>query len=231
MCRNGRSLTPVARDINSLHRVIPPPEGKPVRPEAQANQELVASILQDPDVWTPELADFTSQVFDAMSETWVDDRSSYRPAPLLDALARGDVGLGQPCLEIGSGTGVLTPYLVDKWHEVVCVDISMGMMGLNRHECQVQADALALPFPDASFGTIVFGDAPLFVAETLRVMRHDATLVWCNALGTGAPYYLPVDDLFDALASHAPESRWSASTSDALWGSWTVFRRGDAPAS
>jgi SAM-dependent methyltransferase len=217
----------VARDITSLPIVVPAPEGKPVRPEAEANQKLVASILLDPDVWTPELADFTSQVFDALSETWVDDRSSYRPAPLLDALARGDIGNSQRCLEIGSGTGVLTSYLVDRWRDVVCVDISMGMMGLNRHKSQVQADARALPFPDASFDTIALGDAPLFVKETLRVMAHDGTLIWCNALGTGAPYYLPVDDLFDALVAAAPGSRWSASTSEALWGSWAVFRRGD----
>ena len=112
-----------------------------MRPEAEANQKLMAEILLDPSTWTPELADFTSQVFDALSASWVEERSSYRPAPLLDALARADVRSGGRCLEIGSGTGVLTPYLEEAWGELVCADLSMGMLQLSRHSCRIQADA------------------------------------------------------------------------------------------
>jgi SAM-dependent methyltransferase len=215
----------VARHIISLPRVIQAPEGKPVRPEAEANQRLMASILQDSSTWTPGLAVFTGQVFDALSASWVDERSSYRPAPLLDALARGDVGTGERCLEIGSGTGVLTAGLLDTWSEVVCADLSLGMMTLSQHSCNIQADAGLLPFPNGAFDAVAIGDAPMFVEETIRVLAREGTLVWSNALGAGAPYYLPTEDLFDALVAAAPDSNWSAITSEALWGSWIVFRR------
>lgn len=196
-----------------------------MRPEAEANQKLMAEILLDPSTWTPELADFTSQVFDALSASWVEERSSYRPAPLLDALARADVRSGGRCLEIGSGTGVLTPYLEEAWGELVCADLSMGMLQLSRHSCRIQADAGALPFPDGTFEAIAIGDAPMFVAETLRVLASEGTLIWSNALGSDAPYYLSTVDLFDALAAATPGHTWSAITSEALWGSWAVFRR------
>jgi len=215
----------MAGDLISLPRIVQAPEGKPVRPETEANQKLMASILADSSTWTPEIATFTGQVFDALSTSWIDERSSYRPAPLLDALARGDVGSGSRCLEIGSGTGVLTRYLRDRWSEVVCVDLSMGMMKLSDHQLNIQADAGMLPFSNESFDVIAFGDAPTFVDETLRVLARDGTLIWSNALGADAPYYLPTKDLLDAFVHAASYSRWSAVTSEALWGSWAVLRQ------
>ena len=215
----------VQRDITPLPRVVPAPQGKPVRPEAPDNQRLMASIVDDPNAWTPELALFTGQVFDSLAASWVDDRGAYRPAPLLDALERGSVPTIGRCLELGSGTGVLTPHLLETWSEIVSVDISMGMMQRNPHECQVQADASRLPFPDSLFDVVVIGDAPLFAGEVARVLGRAGTLIWSNALGTGAPYYVPTQELFDALTSATSGARWSAIESEALWGSWVVFHR------
>ena len=41
----------------------------------------MAQVLKDPSSWTPELARFTADVFDAMAGTCVDERGSYRVAP------------------------------------------------------------------------------------------------------------------------------------------------------
>jgi hypothetical protein len=69
--------------------MVEAPQGKPVLPEAPDNQRLMKQVLSDPSSWTPELARFTADVFDAMSETWVDERGGYRAAPLVDALHPG----------------------------------------------------------------------------------------------------------------------------------------------
>jgi SAM-dependent methyltransferase len=215
----------VRRDITTLPRVVDEPEGKPVRPEAADNQRLMAEVLNDASSWTPEIADLTTQVFDAMAETWVDERGSYREAPLVDALGRGCPFPTGPCLEIGSGTGVLTPHLRAIWDDVVCVDLSVQMMSRQRTGCQVQADASDLPFPEGRFDVVVIGDAPLFVKETLRVLSSSGCLIWSNALGSGAPYHLRTVDIWDALVAATPTSKWTAVESEALWGSWVVFRR------
>jgi hypothetical protein len=110
------------------------------------------------------------------------------------------------------------------------VDLSFGMMSHQLHASQVQADASRLPFSDRSFDVIVIGDGPLFVDEMVRLMAPSATLVWSNALGDGAPYYLKTDDIFDALARSAPDASWSAIESEALWGSWAVFHRREVAA-
>jgi SAM-dependent methyltransferase len=215
----------MSRDITMLPRTVDSPEGKPVRPEAADNQRLMAEILEDPSCWTPELAQFTAQVFDSMAGNWVDERGGYRVAPLVDALNRGDPGTMGRCVEIGSGTGVLTPYLQEIWPDIICVDLSMEMMSRGQAGRQVQADASRLPFPADSFDVIVIGDAPLFADEMVRILSSSGTLIWSNALGKGAPYYVPSAGLWDALVSAAPYSEWSAVESEALWGRWVVFHR------
>jgi SAM-dependent methyltransferase len=190
----------------------------------------MAELLNDPSSWTPELAKFTAEVFDAMAKTWVDERSSYRAGPLVDALDRGGLPANGQCLEIGSGTGVLTPYLQEIWDNIVCIDLSKKMMLRQRTGRQIQADASMLPFSEGAFDVIVIGDAPLFVDEVVRLLASDGSVIWSNALGQGAPYYLPTVDMWDALVDAAPDSKWSAVESEALWGTWVVFRRSKAPA-
>jgi SAM-dependent methyltransferase len=215
------------RDISVLPRIVVAPDGKPVRPEAADNQRLMGQVLTDPSSWTSELARFTADVFDAMAETWAAERGGYRAAPLVDALHRGGVPATGRCLEIGSGTGVLTPYLQGVWDDVFCVDLSMKMMLRQRTGRQVQADASTLPFTERAFRVIVIGDAPLFAAEVVRLLAFEGTVIWSNALGQGAPYYLPTVDLWDALVGAAPDSKWLAVESEAEWGSWVVFHRSE----
>ena len=160
----------MVRDITVLPRTVEAPEGKPVRPEAPGNQRLMADVLDDPSSWTPELATLTAELFDAMAETWVDERGGYRAAPLVDALDRGCPPAKGRCLEIGSGTGVLTPYLEEVWGDIVCVDLSMKMMLRRPSGRQVRADARTLPFPESAFAVIVIGDL-----AALRRRRNGAS--------------------------------------------------------
>lgn len=47
--------------------------------------------------------------------------------------------------------------------------------------------------------------------------------VLADALGTGAPFYLPADALVQAMAT-ATGRAWDATRSEAYWGSWAVLR-------
>ena len=57
------------------------------------------------------------------------------------------------------------------------------------------------------------------------MLSPTGTILWSNALGDGAPHHVPTADLWDALARAATGTKWSAVESEALWGSWVVFRR------
>jgi hypothetical protein len=89
---------------------------------------------------------------------------------------------------------------------------------------RVQADAARLPVTDGAVVSVVIGDAPLFAAETVRVLAADGVVVWVNALGRQAPFYVPTPVLGEALAA-ASGVGWDAVESEALWGSWAVLRR------
>jgi len=222
MAHSWRCMRP---KITRLPRTVPSPEGKPVRPEAPDNQRFMETVALDGSSWTPELARLTGEIFDSFAATWTEERGDYRPAPLIDALERGDPPAEGRCLELGSGTGILTPSLRSRWPEVVCLDLSMQMLRRQRHGRQVQGDASSLPLADASFDVVVVGDGPLFAAEIVRVLRDVGTVIWSNALGSGAPYHLKTSVICDALASASPTANWTGVESEALWGSWVVLHR------
>jgi SAM-dependent methyltransferase len=161
--------------------------------------------------------------FDAMAANWTGERGGYRPPVLADALARGGpFGPGR-AVEIASGTGLLTPLIAGLWQPVLAVDLSPGMLRRSAARYKVQADAARLPLADGRADAVVIGDGPLFAAEVARVMAERAALVWCNALGTGAPFYLPTEVLVEAMTA-ATGRDWDATESEAYWGSWAVLR-------
>lgn len=43
------------------------------------------------------------------------------------------------------------------------------------------------------------GDAPLFANEIDRVLARSGVLIWVNALGSEAPYYVPTGEITAAL--------------------------------
>lgn len=139
--------------------------------------------------------------FDELASTWDSDRGSYRRAPLADAIARGGPWPAGRCVEIGSGTGLLTPLLKAVWPEVVCVDLSRKMLDRASLGWRLQADAAHLPLPDQVAHVVAVGDAPLFAQELVRILVTEGVVLWVNALGADAPFYLATNMLVDAMTS------------------------------
>jgi demethylmenaquinone methyltransferase/2-methoxy-6-polyprenyl-1,4-benzoquinol methylase len=100
---------------------------------------------------------------------------------------------GQRVLDVAAGTGVSTAELARSGANAIASDFSLGMLraGIGRRGRAglpfVAADALRLPFADASFDavTISFGlrnvvDVPAALAEFARVTRPGGRLVICE---------------------------------------------------
>lgn len=210
--------------IRTLERVVPADAGKPIRPGAQDNQRQVTALARDPSLWTPDRAAETVRQYDEYAPSWNADRGSYRPIPLADALARGGPWPAGPCIEVGSGTGILTPLLLDVWESVVCIDLTLAMLARARVGWRVNADASRLPLADNAAAVVVLGDAPLFAAEVSRVLAPGGAVIWSNALGHDAPFHVPTPVVLQALRD-ADTAQWDGVQSEAGWGSWAVFRR------
>jgi SAM-dependent methyltransferase len=211
--------------IRELARVVSGPPGKPEREEAAQGQERAWRLAMRPCTWGRQEAAAMRAGFDAAAAGWDDSRGVYRRPVLADALARGGPFRPGKAVEIASGTGLLTPLIAQVWPEVVAVDLSGGMLGRSAAICRIQADAARLPLADGCAAAVVIGDGPLFAAEAARVMAAGAVLVWSNALGDGAPFFVPVEVLTEAMAA-AMGRPWDALCSQAYWGSWAVLRRG-----
>lgn len=211
--------------IEWLPRVVPAPPGKPVRDGAIAAQDRARRVARHPDSWSRVDVEHVVAFYADAAASWDEERGSYRPAPLRDALARGGPLPAGPALEVGAGTGLLTPIVADAWPHVVCVDLSAEMLARSGHPWRVRADAAGLPLRPVSFAAVVLADAPLFAAEVIRVLRADGVVVWSNALGRQAPQYVPTADVVAALEAADGGVRWTARASEAGWGSWAVLRR------
>lgn len=209
--------------ITTLPRAVAAPPGKPVREGAGASQERARRLALRPGTWDRQEAVTMMAGFDAAAASWETTRGAYRRPVLADALARGGPFRPGRVAEIASGTGLLTPLIQDVWPELVAIDLSRGMLARSAARSRVQADAARLPLAGASVAALVVGDGPLFAAEAARVLTADAALVWSNALGDGAPFFLPTEILTEAMTA-ATGRPWDAIQSQAHWGSWAVLR-------
>jgi SAM-dependent methyltransferase len=221
----ARPLRQDGRMIRTLERVVPADPGKPARPGAAATQDRSRQIAEDPGSWTSESAAETVSRYAELAPVWNDERGGYRKVPLADALARGGPLPTGLCLEVGAGTGLLTPQLQHVWPQVLSLDLSPDMLRRSPAPWRVRADASRLPVPDGCAGAVVLADVPLFAAEMVRTLRNDGVIVWSNALGEDAPHHVPVATVLAALERVG--GRWEAVTSAAGWGLWAVFRRGN----
>ncbi|CAN5378977.1 demethylmenaquinone methyltransferase [soil metagenome] len=106
-------------------------------------------------------------------------------------LARADVVAGERVLDIAAGTGTSSEGFANQEIEVVPADFSLGMLAEGRRRRPdmpfTAADALALPFADASFDvvTMSFGlrnvsDVCAALAEFARVAKPGGRLVICE---------------------------------------------------
>ncbi|MBN9096871.1 MULTISPECIES: demethylmenaquinone methyltransferase [unclassified Pseudonocardia] len=125
-----------------------------------------------------------------------------------------DLQPGEKVLDLAAGTAVSTVELARSGAWCVAADFSIGMLraGARREVPKVAADALALPFQDASFDavTISFGlrnvaDPDVALAELARVTRPGGRLVVCEfGRPTWAPfraaYFLGLERILPAVA-------------------------------
>jgi SAM-dependent methyltransferase len=186
-------------------------------------RQVTRQIAFDPDGWTPERAATVTELFDGLAPEWHTRAGEPRLEVVADAVARGGPMHGGTWLELGSGTGLLTPWLAAHCERLVAVDLAAEM--LRRAPAgagwRVRADGAALPVPDGSVDALVLINAFLFPAEARRVIAPSGVLVWVNTAGAGTPIYLTAEDALLAMGQDA----WTGRASEAALGTWAVLRR------
>jgi ubiquinone/menaquinone biosynthesis C-methylase UbiE len=132
----------------------------------------------------------------------------------LDTLGRL-VGPGPgTCLDLGCGTGIAIPRLLEQGWRVVGVDLSSDQLRIARQRAGppgavlAAADATALPFADCSFDAVVsmlthtdFDDPEAAFAEAARVLRTGGRLSY---VGTHPLLRHPIHAAAPRRAASAP---------------------------
>ncbi len=210
--------------IRHLPRVIDATGPQPgAAGEDHPMRQVTRTVAFDPSGWTASQAAVVAATFDALAPEWHTRASEPRRQVVADAIDRGGPLATGAWLELGSGTGLLTPWLASLADLVVAADLSAAMLALAPADAapRLHADGARLPFPDACFDAVVLVNAFLFPAEVRRLLRPSGAVVWANTSGSSTPIYLPAEDVATALGPG-----WSGSAADAAWGTWAVLRRG-----
>jgi ubiquinone/menaquinone biosynthesis C-methylase UbiE len=111
------------------------------------------------------------------------------------------VGAGPgTCLDLGCGTGIAIPSLLERGWRVVGVDLSGDQLRIARQRAGppgavlVAADATALPFADCSFDAVAsvlthtdFDDPEAAFAEAARVLRTGGQLSYVGPIPALSP--------------------------------------------
>ncbi len=211
--------------LEFLERAVPAPPGVPdIDGATSPIRAVTRQVAFEPGGWTPERAAKVGALFDELAPAWNERDDPARRDALGDALDRG--GPFDPearCIEVGSGTGLFTRLLLDRFDEVIAVDLAFEMLRRAPDEPRaprVRADAARLPLPDASAGAVALVNALLFPQEVDRVVAPGGALVWVNTFGDRTPIHLPAGDVDRALGGG-----WEGVASEAGWGTWAVFRK------
>ena len=171
--------------------------------------------------WTDELRGEVRELFDSLAGEWHTRGSPERAAVVADALDRGQVS-GAVAVEVGSGIGLYSAMLAERFRTVVAVEISAEMLARAAAgpAHRVLADASVLPMPDGSAEAVVLINAFLFPAEVARVLAPRGAVVWVNSSGEATPIHLTADEV-----AHALPGDWDGVASRAGLGTWCVLRR------
>lgn len=179
------------------------------------------------DKWGSERAGKVGALFDSMAPEW----GSNHEAPgrywgIEDAIERGGPDGGEltasTVVELGSGTGLGTTVLADRFDNVFAFDLALDMLRHAPPELapRTRADASRLPLADDTADLVVMVNMLLFPAEVDRVLAPGGSVLWTNTLGDQTPIHLPAADVLAALPG-----AWSGVSSVAASATWLVARR------
>jgi SAM-dependent methyltransferase len=185
-------------------------------------RQVTRQIAFEPEGWTPERSARVTALFDELAPDWHTRGAESRTEVVADAFDRGGPIPTGTWVELGSGTGLLTPWLAARAGRVVAVDLAAGMLALAPADVglRVRADGARLPLGSGSVDALVLINAFLFPAEARRILAPDGVVVWVNTSGDGTPIHLSADDAALALGPG-----WEGRASEAGLGSWAVLRR------
>lgn len=179
--------------------------------------------------WDATRARKVADLFDGMADTWTADHDvEGRYRALDDALHRGvglapgDFSRAHTVIELGSGTGLGTRTLHQRFERVFAFDLALAMLQNADPTWAplVQADASALPLPDGVADVVVLVNMLLFPSELDRVLAPGGRLVWINTVGAQTPIHLSAADVVAALPG-----TWQGTASRAGIGTWAVVQR------
>lgn len=140
--------------------------------------------------------------FDACAERWDREEAPDIQAKLVRVVELSRLAPGSRVLDVGTGTGVLIPCLLERIGpegSVVAIDISAAMLEKARAKCQSEqvrfelADIHCTGMPDAGFDAVFcnavfphFDDKPLALAECARLLRPGGVLTISHPIGREA---------------------------------------------
>ena len=206
----------------------------PVRLEREAGsrddhpmRKVTREVAFDPAAWTPERRAEVAAIFDSEASNWHTREVPGRYDALNDALDRGGVPTDGPALELGSGTGLSTALLRERFPRLLAGDLAVEMLRLAPPDAapRLQCDSTRLPFADGTLQVVLAINMLLFPDEVARVIASDGVLVWVNTSGPQTPIFLPAEDVDEVMGDG-----WHVTASEAGTGTWAVARRASAGA-
>ena len=209
--------------VEHLPVVIPVrQEREPGSRDDHPMRRVTREVAFDPESWTPQRKAEVAGLFDDLAPVWHTRDEPGRYDALVDALDRGGVPTDGPALELGSGTGLSTPLLAERFPKLLAGDLSIEMLRLAPADVapRLQCDSTQLPFADGALQVILVVNMLLFPDEIARALAPDGAVVWVNTSGESTPIYLPSDDVIAAMGEG-----WTGTASEAGTGTWCVARR------